>query len=301
MHKFLLVLVVFSFLFFTINAVPVRCGEVTVDALEYEEELDIADDLDEDLDMFQLANPCKTGKVCVHYCKRPNGSISLKHKIYLADFVQHSIGNEVDKTKAFDEACIKRTMTKSFRNLLLKKALIFVINKIKRNPKAHSRVTKSFRLAKRKWRTLLRYLEAEGTPLEQYFGQMAQMFNTFGKICVKEKHWRRTVGQKLKDFLNSGYDRSVQKEKNKSLKKYLKNKFKKLKSSESKAKDLNLSRTMKVLTKMYIRRFKRIILALDADKRYCVCDHYTSQPGISVPPQVTEKINTRCSEKMKGN
>eukprot|EP01080_Neovahlkampfia_damariscottae_P000271 gene271-6686_t len=294
-----IVLVVLLLCLASVYSVPVVCGTVTVDAVAT---LDIDSEADV-LSFFKKKSPCKEkGKVCVHYCSNKKGFTFLGRKVYLADFIEKSSGTESAKARAYDQACIKRTMAKKMKNFLYRRLLKNILKKLQQIKATRTkRNIPKFNKAKKHWGKLLNYLETDGSTVEKYFGQMAELSTLFGKVCRNKKNWKRYVRKNLAKFFKGDYKKMIANETNKEIKNLILQKFEKFnKYSDAIFKKNKNHKQMKFVAKFtnkFIKRFGRIIIVTKGDRRYCLCADYARQKGITVSSNIKKVIKNQCKQK----
>eukprot|EP01080_Neovahlkampfia_damariscottae_P007060 gene7060-11223_t len=286
-------------------AVPVRCDQVTIDALEFED--DLLEFESEDT-LSQLADPCKDGRVCIFFCKKKNGSYDYNRKIYFSKFVQNSAGTEEDKTNAYENACVKRTKVESEEKDMILYALKASVSRQKtkntdtdkekeeKEKELNKQSEQNERNAAASWKNYLNHLEASNDPAEMYFAFLGEILITFGKVCKQDPNWMENLDEKIDDFIDYGYERRGEKEKNIKLKEHMKSKRSKMKQLNREIKSSHKS-ALEAGKKRFIEKFKRI-LRYDLG-HHCLCSHYFTEPGISIPPAVQEIVNQQCQKNDK--
>ena len=295
MFKFILLIVFVC----AVYSVPIGCENNDIGAVAT---LGLTESEVEVMGLFKKKSPCQeNGRVCVHYCSSKRGWIFLGRKIYLSDFVEKSSGTAQAKAKAYEDACVRRTMAKSMKNFLYRRALRNILRKLQSLPATHTKRNDKWPEAKKKFGRLLEYLEKYGTTIEKYFGQLGELTTLYGKVCRNEKQWRRKIKTKLTDFFNGGYKKQLENEKNLEIKKMINEKFEKLKTYRKEvSKNKRQFEILQNINKRFVRRFAKVIMVTVGDRRYCLCRDYINRPGVSVSKNIRNMIKNEC-EKKYGN
>eukprot|EP01080_Neovahlkampfia_damariscottae_P000656 gene656-8157_t len=276
MNKYSWLLILLSALAF-VNlsvCVPIRCGTVSVNALDYEpsleEEKTILDAFDLDLNTVD----CGGKDVCTHECK-------CGKRIFYHDILSIAT-NEKDRRilgKAYLKACIRRKWQNDDggTNGLLAKLMELLKEKVDKDE------IEKVNLKKDDWGKIREGIMDGGKKNYpwQFLVIAAELLFTYKKNCVKKGEWRNHIDHDIEDIINYGTDKIKKRFKqNEFLRDYFLYKINKLKDIKKKMEDYSKdSKKKKVFQKFtyifneYKRYFEKQIIKKEYSQTYCKCKH----------------------------
>eukprot|EP01080_Neovahlkampfia_damariscottae_P012323 gene12323-5997_t len=222
--RLIVALLILFALFAVVLSVPVRCTEVTINALEFDEDLLSLEEeftLEEDTlkiifkrkcfkkkgsiyRRYPKTVDCKDRDVCRYFCG--DYVPGCKKTAYFADFYKAGT-NQIQRDSIgynYYIVCVKRIgggiwmrdKTKAFANKVIKE--LHLDTKVKEVTKGPVRLFYGY---EQSLYNVLERLKRSGNPILQYIGQLATLLMSIEKMCKKDPTWKKKLEKKIDLFV----------------------------------------------------------------------------------------------------